>query len=227
MNSIINFYHRHRAIILISAVGLLIALFAFISYQLLGAQKIQQQLLDLLPQGKLGIAVLFIVLVLGTSIGLPRQVAAFCSGFTLDIVSGALFATAAAVGGCMITITLGRRCFSEQLAQRYPNQLGQLQRFFAERIMLKAIIIRLIPAGSNLLTNLLAGFSKVPVKPYILGSAVGFLPQMFLFSMLGNGIKINNQQQITVSIVLFIIAALLTAYLIKTNKTNSKSGSVN
>lgn len=197
---------------------MLIALFALVSYQLLGGQAVQQQLLDILPQGKLGILTLFVILVVGTSIGLPRQVAAFCSGFTLDIVSGTLFATTAAIGGCIISLTIGRFLLSEQLAARYPKPLSKLQQFFAERILLKAIIIRLIPAGSNLLTNLLAGFSKVPVKPYVIGSAIGFLPQMFIFSMLGNGVKINNQQQVTVSIILFVIAGLLTAYLVKTNK---------
>lgn len=198
--------------------GLLIALFALVSYQLLGGQQVQQQLLSILPEGNLGIATLFILLIVGTSIGLPRQVAAFCSGYSLGVFIGGLFATAAAIGGCMISLSIGRFLFSEKLAQRYPIQLAKLQQFFANRTLLKAIIIRLIPAGSNLLTNLLAGFSKVPTKPYVVGSAIGFLPQMFIFAMLGNGIKINSQMQISVSIALFVIAILLSLYLVKTNK---------
>jgi len=68
------------------------------------------------------------------------------------------------------------------LVQRhYPQPLAKVSLFFSHDTFLKALIIRLLPAGSNFLTNVLAGTARSPFKPYVLGTAIGFLPQMTIF----------------------------------------------
>ncbi len=209
------FLKKYQSLILTTLFGLVVGLLLLASYYLLQKYDIQNALLDFLPSGHTGTITLFIILVLGTSIGLPRQIAAFCAGYTLDIVMGALVATSATIIGCLISLLLARRFLANFVAQKYPAQLKKLAHFFANQTLIKAIIIRFIPAGSNFLTNIIAGVVHVPIKPYLLGSAIGFLPQMTIFAMMGNGVRIADEQQIFISLALFISALLLSFYLYK------------
>ncbi len=198
-----------------SAFGLLVVLSLALSYFSLNNSSLLNDTLALLPQGNLGILTLFICLSLGTSIGLPRQVAAFSAGFMLDIATGTLLATVAAITGCIISLMVARWLLAAQVQKKYPQPLAKVADFFSHDTFTKILIIRILPAGSNLLTNILAGVAKVPLLPYLLGSALGFIPQMIIFSMMGNGIKLADQQQLLISVALFLIAAALSGYLYK------------
>ncbi|WP_440877182.1 TVP38/TMEM64 family protein [Thalassotalea sp. PLHSN55] len=195
--------------------GILIGLSLWLSYNSLNHSSFYQDALALLPSGGLGIATLFIILAFATSVGLPRQVAAFACGFVLEITTGALLATAAALSGCLLTLLTSRALLTGIVTKKYPKALTSLAQFFSHDTFTKTLIIRFLPAGSNLLTNILAGVAKVPLTPYLLGSGIGFLPQMFIFSMMGNGVKLADKQQLLISISLFLVAAILSAYLYK------------
>ena len=52
------------------------------------------------------------------------------------------------------------------------------------------MIVRLLPVGSNVLTNLIAGVSRVRPVPFFAGSAVGYLPQTLAFALVGSGVPI-------------------------------------
>ena len=86
-------------------------------------------------------------------------------------------------------------------------------------MVIKALAIRLIPAGSNFLTNVLAGTAKAKVFPYLAGTMVGFLPQMTLFSMLGAGVNVGSKQQVIISVITIVIAGLLITYLYKSKRS--------
>lgn len=166
----------------------------------------------------MGIVLLFIILMLGTSIGLPRQVVAFTAGFILDIVTGTLLATLASVGGCIITLFSAHYLLSEKIQNKYHKQCLYLANFLAQDTLLKTLIIRFIPAGNNLITNMIAGIISINRKAFILGSAIGFLPQMFIFSLMGNGVKIGNEQQLLFSFALLTLSIVLSVYLYRKNK---------
>ena len=166
----------------------------------------------------LNILLLFLFLALATSIGLPRQIAALVAGINLGAFIGVIVATLAATLGCLITFNVARYLLSARITRRYPSQLTKLSDFLGERTFLKAIIIRILPLGSNFITNIIAGVSKVSMPAYVSGSFVGFIPQMVIFSLAGSGIRLGAQNELMASAILFIIALLLTAYLVKKHK---------
>jgi uncharacterized membrane protein YdjX (TVP38/TMEM64 family) len=178
-------------------------------------EKIQTILSSSLPNGFLGVLWLTLILSLLLSVGLPRQVAAFSLGYLYGIGWGVLLATLTATIACIITLQFSRYFFSSIVRKSYPKQLYAVVKFFATETFTKALIIRLLPAGSNFLTNVLAGLAKVNKTPYVLGSCLGFIPQMFIFSMLGSGIQLAERQQIFISLALLLIATLLSIYLYK------------
>jgi len=162
---------------------------------------------------------LFIFLSLATSIGLPRQIAALVAGINLGAFIGVMVATLAATLGCLITFSVARYLLSAKISRKYPNQLLKLSEFLGERTFLKAIVIRILPLGSNFLTNIIAGVSKVSMPAYVGGSFVGFIPQMIIFSLAGSGIRLGAQNELMASAILFVIALLLTIYLVKKHRS--------
>lgn len=164
---------------------------------------------------------LFIFLSLATSIGLPRQIAALVAGINLGAFIGTIIATLAATLGCFITFTVSRYLLSGRVTRKYPSKLEKLSVFLGEQTFLKAIVIRILPLGSNFITNIIAGVSKVSMPAYVSGSFVGFIPQMILFSLAGSGIRLGPQNELIASVTLFVIALLLTAYLIRKHKVKS------
>ncbi len=161
---------------------------------------------------------LFVFLSLGTSIGLPRQIAALVAGINLGALVGGIIATLAATLGCLITFTVSRYLLSDKITQKYPEQLTKLSDFLSEQTFLKAIVIRILPLGSNFITNIIAGVSKVSMRAYVSGSFVGFIPQMIIFSLAGSGIRLGAQNELIASGILFVIALLISAYLVKKHK---------
>ena len=132
-----------------------------------------------------------------------------------------IVATLAATLGCLITFSVARYLLSAKITRKYPSQLAKLSDFLSDRTFLKAIIIRILPLGSNFITNIIAGVSKVSMPAYISGSFVGFIPQMIIFSLAGSGIRLGEKNELLASAILFIIALVLAAYLVKKHKINS------
>ncbi len=161
---------------------------------------------------------LFIFLALTTSIGLPRQIAALVAGINLGALFGFVLATLATTLGCFITFSVSRYLLSEKVSQKYPEKLATLSNFLSKQTFVKAIVIRILPLGSNFLTNIVAGVSKVSAPAYVSGSFVGFIPQMIIFSLAGSGIRLGAKNELIASLALFVVALLLSAYLLKQHK---------
>ncbi|MDE0539706.1 MAG: SNARE associated Golgi protein, partial [Rhodospirillales bacterium] len=77
------------------------------------------------------------------------------------------------------------------------------------------LLIRLLPAGSNFLTNLAAGVSSARFPLFLAGSAIGYIPQMVVFALLGSGINLDPGLRISASVVLFFVSAGLGIYLFR------------
>lgn len=179
--------------------------------------SIQQYLNTLIPNTLLGALTFILLLTPALAIGLPRQIAALSAGFLFGAGFGVLLATISAIVGCLITLLLARKLLSNLVEQQYPEPLAKVSYFFSHHTFIKALIIRLVPAGSNFLTNVLAGTARTPISPFIFGSALGFIPQMTIFSLMGAGLQVNGQQQLMLSLVLLVMALLLSGYLYRKN----------
>jgi len=140
-------------------------------------------------------AVLFATATLLSAIGLPRQIIALCAGHLLGGLSGALTATAIALSACSIDFTIGRTLLRPPLQKRYPQAIEKLDTLLSTAPFYSALALRLFPSGSNLLTSLLGGASKVPARYFLAGTAIGYLPQMIVFSFLGSGAAWATKQQ--------------------------------
>lgn len=148
-----------------------------------------------------------------TAVGLPRQVVAFFGGYAFGVMAGLLLGVLAALGGCILSFYYAR-LFGRSLVRRmFPEKLQRFDEFISGHPFSMTLLVRLLPVGSNLVTNLIAGVSRIPKLAFFGGSFVGYLPQTLVFALAGSGLTMGSQWQIGLSIVLLIVSALLSIRL--------------
>jgi len=166
--------------------------------------------------GYYAVAELMLMGVLLSCVGFPRQVLAFVFGYAFGGLQGALLATLAALMSCILLFYFSRLILRQYIKRRFTQKLIRLEALIIDKTWLKALMIRLLPLGSNYLTNILAGTTCVSPWQFFVGSGIGFLPQMFMLSFAGAGVSLSDEHHLQVSFMLFIIALLIAIYLYRT-----------
>ena len=165
--------------------------------------------------GITGIIIFLSVGILATSVGLPRQLVAFIGGLAYGTGVGLMLSLAAALAGCLLTVTMSRRFLADFVKGRFPRPIAALERLVRDDFFLKVLVLRLQPLGTNLMTNVCIGFTSASLVRFIAASAVGFVPQMLVFNLLGAGVRVDSQAQLGLSVALFIVSVVLGIYLFK------------
>ncbi|MGD8569710.1 MAG: VTT domain-containing protein [Gammaproteobacteria bacterium] len=148
-----------------------------------------------------------------TAVGLPRQVLSFLAGYAFDIWRGSLLALLATLAGCLVIFYYARWWRYRQVKERFPDKIQHIDDFISRNPFMMTLLVRLFPVGSNLITNMAGGVSRVKVLPFLLGSVLGYLPQTVIFALIGSGISIDPYLRISTGIIAFIISTLLGIYL--------------
>jgi len=159
-----------------------------------------------------------------TAIGLPRQVIAFLGGYAFDVGLGTLLGALAALLGCALSFVYARFFGKGLLRARLGERAGRFDRFIHHHPFSMTVLVRLLPVGSNILTNLAAGISSIRPLPFFLGTLVGYLPQTLIFALVGSGTQINPVLKIGLAIVLFLVSVVLGLYLYRRTRAASALG---
>ncbi len=100
-------------------------------------------------------------------------------------------------------------------ARRIRGRLARLDRQLSRHPFGATLTLRLLPVGSNLLLNLVAGVSAVAMSPFLLASAVGYVPQTLVFALLGGGVRVDRGAQMVLAGALFVLASALGLWLMR------------
>jgi uncharacterized membrane protein YdjX (TVP38/TMEM64 family) len=157
----------------------------------------------------------FVMGMLAIALGVPRQVVSFLAGYAFDLVFGTLLGVAATVGGCVITFSFARWFGRGLVATRLPERVRRIDGFIHDNTFSMTVLMRLLPVGSNLLTNLAAGVANVRALPFLLGSALGYIPQTLVFALVGSGIALDPLLRIGLGATLFLISGALGIHLFR------------
>jgi len=160
-------------------------------------------------QGVTGMLLFVLACCLLGSVGLSRQVIAFLGGYAFGFSQGLMLSMLAVVGACLMTFHVSRGLLRTTLLKRMPDRIQRVDRFLHENTFTMALLVRLLPLGSNWMINVAAGVSSVKKLPFFLGSALGYVPQMLIFSLLGSGTRVDQFWQVAIAMALFILAAVL------------------
>lgn len=169
-------------------------------------------------QGWHGDLIFLAVGALTTALGFPRQVVAFLGGYAFGFIAGTGLAAVAAVLGCVLAFFYARWLGRSLIQNRFPGRIRKVDAFLHEHPFSMAVVIRLLPVGSNVVTNLLAGVSSVRGLPFFAGSGVGYLPQTMVFALAGSGVNFNPALRLTLAGVLFVVSSLIGVWLYRRHR---------
>lgn len=156
---------------------------------------------------------------LACAAGLPRQIVAMAGGYAFGFWPGCALTLLAEIGGCAIDFAwarlLGRRLALRLIERRAGGRLQRLDRFLSERAFTATLTLRLLPLGSNLLLNLVAGVSGVAILPFLAASLIGYIPQTVVFALAGAGASVSDSAQFGLAAVLLLLSVALGFLLLR------------
>jgi uncharacterized membrane protein YdjX (TVP38/TMEM64 family) len=144
-------------------------------------------------QGAAGVLFFLGVTALTTALGLPRQILAFLGGYAFGWYWGALLATLGTAVGCALDFTVARTLGRELVLRFFSRRVAKLDAFLRADPLRTSLAIRLFPVGHNLSTSIAAGVTSIPAGAFILGSALGYVPQNLVFAIFGAGLSAESQ----------------------------------
>ncbi len=130
------------------------------------------------------------------------QSAAFGAAF------GTLWATVGATLGCMLTFFYARFAGQSLVNRRFSHRVARVNAFLSRNPFTMTFIIRCLPVGNNVLTNLIAGVSSIPAVQFFAGSFIGYIPQHFIFALLGSGVHVSPVLRTVTSALLFVLSSV-------------------
>lgn len=147
------------------------------------------------------------------AVGFPRQAISFLGGYAFGFVGGTLLTVLATTCGCILAFLYARIMGRSIVQRNFGKRVARFERVLANSPFVTTLLIRFLPVGSNLMTNLIAGVTHVRAIPFVLGSAVGYVPQTAIFALMGSGVQVDQTSQIAVGVILFVISGVMGAYL--------------
>lgn len=166
-------------------------------------------------QGLAGESLFLLIAVAATAAGVPRQGISFLAGYAFGLGEGTALALLGTVLGCVVAFYYSRLLGRSFVLRRFPDRIRRIDAFLHENPLSMALMLRLSPVGSNVITNLAAGVSGVRAAPFFAGSAIGYVPQTVIFALLGSGIHLEPGLRIATSIALFVATGALGVHLFR------------
>ena len=193
------------------------------------AGGLETDLIDrlVINQGALGLVMFVLLGGVACASGVPRQAAGFAAGY--------VFADAAGIGGLALLLALGLATLAQLLGcaldffwarmvvrdwarQRLRGRLARLETMLCGHPFTITLIIRLLPVGNNTAFSLLGGASAVAAGRFLAASALGYLPQTFVFVLLGGGARVASWQRIALAAGLFAASVVLGLWLYRRHR---------
>jgi uncharacterized membrane protein YdjX (TVP38/TMEM64 family) len=154
-----------------------------------------------------------------TAAGLPRQAVAFAGGYAFGALPGGLLSLLAQMLGCLVDYLAARTIAggwaARRLASLGPGRLARTRRLLDAHPFTATLTLRLLPVGSNLLLNLVAGVAAVRAGAFLGGTLLGYLPQTAIFSLLGSGVQVGRGTELALGAGLFVASGLLGVVLVR------------
>ncbi len=169
-------------------------------------------------QGVRGELVFLAVTAATTAVGFPRQLLAFLGGYAFGFVLGSVLALGGTLTGALLAFFYARFLGRSLLQHRLSGRIRKLDDFLSGHPFDMALIIRLLPVGNNMVTNLVAGVSSVAALPFLAGSGLGYLPQTLVFALAGSGVHFAPGLRLTLAVLLLLFSSLLGAWLYRRHR---------
>ena len=156
------------------------------------------------------------------SIGFPRIVLSALGGAMFGVALGTLWSQVAMTLAIIPPFLYSRHLGRELVARRMGRRLQRFDDLLGQHGFMVVLLIRLCPVGNNFLTNYLAGVTAIPLRTFLAASFVGYLPESFIFALLGSGLADHPQLRLWGGAVLFAAFSLFFIWYFRRSKEGAK-----
>jgi uncharacterized membrane protein YdjX (TVP38/TMEM64 family) len=153
------------------------------------------------------------VAAVATAVAVPRHIISFLGGYAFGLGLGTALALLATEIGCALVFFYGRIVGRPLLSARLRARVRRIEDFLAANPFSMTLLIRLLPVGNNFATSLAAGVSRVPARPFLLGSLVGYSPQTLVFALAGSGIEMGAAPRVALAVFFFVASGIIGIWL--------------
>lgn len=164
----------------------------------------------------------FVCIFLGF-VGVSRQVLAALCGYLLNFWDALLMIESTMLISACAAYYGGRWVPARSLESSRTRTLRFVIRKLRANPFHGVLLLRLIPVGSNLLTNTVAGILRLPLTAFIAASAIGYLPQHIIFVLAGQGLQIGSLSLLLIASFTFLLS-LLFIQLVRKSSNAQKNG---
>jgi len=134
----------------------------------------------------LGYLALYAVLV---AISFPgASILTIMAGFFFGQILGGMVAWAGATVGATVIFLIVQTSLGTALAERAGGFVERLRKGFRDDALSYMFFLRLVPAFPFWVVNIVPGVLGVPLRTYVLATAVGILPGSFAYAFIGGGL---------------------------------------
>ena len=168
--------------------------------------------------GKMGLrAVLFVAafsLLIG--VGMPRLWVSAIAGALFGTLWGIPIALAATVLGAAIVYWIGQAVLAGMVRNRMGPRLTIWQARFEANAFWWVLYLRLFPLSNATLAGLLCGACRIPLRAYLAGSLIGFIPLTVVFAVFGSGGARGNLYLVGLGFMLIILTVFGRKVILRT-----------
>jgi uncharacterized membrane protein YdjX (TVP38/TMEM64 family) len=136
------------------------------------------------------IAVFMAVYIVATACSVPGAIWLTIGGGFLfgPFLGTALSATSATIGASILFVA-AQSAFGSGLSSKAGGFIEKFRAGFAENAFSYLLTLRLIPVAPFWGVNLAAAILRVPLRTFVIATAIGILPGGFVYAWLGSGIE--------------------------------------
>lgn len=129
-----------------------------------------------------------------TALSIPgATVLSLVVGFLFGRWIGTLIIVCAATTGASLVFLAARYLFAAAVRRRAGTRVKRIIRGFHDNAFNYLLFLRLVPVFPFWLVNLAPALTAVPLRTYVLATAIGVIPGSFVFSYLGQSLgRINS-----------------------------------
>ena len=148
-----------------------------------------------------------------TAVAVPRHIVSFLGGYAFGFGLGSALAVAATEIGCLLDFFYARIVGRPLLSARLGARVRRIEDFLAANPFSMTLLIRLLPVGNNFATSVAAGVSRVPARPFLLGSLLGYIPQTLVFALAGSGVEMGAGFRVAMAVLFFVVSGAIGIWL--------------
>lgn len=171
-------------------------------------------------KGSAGRFVFFVLSAFATFFFVPRQLLSIVAGYFYGVWIAVVVVSCGVGLGCLLSMSYGNFLAKKFFQKKMRKRIQCLENIFTKSTFGIALGIRIMPIGCNTLLNMLVGATKIPFWKFWAGSVLGYIPQNFIFALLGSAGKTESSSTVLVSVLLYGSLLVAGFLIVKTNLPN-------